>query len=169
MHVFVSRPKETNKCIPLPDAASESHDPKRPDCPRSWSNTHKQARKQWQMQRLYQNSGKQLQLLPWDRFLSLARAALEADFLLLYTARMKYTTYWHYASVSLNNLCGNSEPSPTFWALLCNIILAVCLNFADRIAVTVLASRQDVPKGSGFAVLSALEYEIEAAASSAVY
>lgn len=70
---------------------------------------------------------------------------------------------------SLNDLGGISEPSWTSLDLLCNFILEVCLNLADRIVLTVLASRQDVPNGSGFAVLSALEYEIEAAASSAVY
>lgn len=55
------------------------------------------------------------------------------------------------------------------WTSYNNIILAVRLNLAEKIALTVLASRQDVPNGSGFAVLSALEYEIEAATSSAVY
>lgn len=75
----------------------------------------------------------------------------------------------HHTSVSLKDLGGISEPSPTSSDVLCNSILEVRLNLADRIAVTVLASRQDVPEGSGFAVLSALEYEIEAAASSAVY
>lgn len=68
----------------------------------------------------------------------------------------------------LNDPGGISEPSPAYLDL-CNIILAVCLNLADRIALTILASRQDVPNGSGFAALSALGYEIEAAASSAVY
>lgn len=69
----------------------------------------------------------------------------------------------------LNELGGISEASPTSLDLLGNIILAVCLNLAEKIALTVLASRHDVPSGSGFAVLSALEYEIEAAANSAVY
>lgn len=83
----------------------------------------------------------------------------------------EFMTYWHkhHTGVSLNNLGGISEPSPTSSDILCNTILAVWMNLADRIAVTVLESRQDVPEGSGFAVLSALEYEIEAAASSAVY
>lgn len=165
MHVFVSSPKETNKCIPLPDAASESHDPndptvrdRGPTCRNKLGNIGRCS--------VYQNSGKQLHYhrigFNWDC------AALKADPLLFYEGVHDLLTQIP-CRCSLNDLGGTAEPSPTCLDLRCNIILAVCLNRADRIALTVLASRQVVPNGSGFAVLSALEYEIEAAVSSAVY
>lgn len=71
MCVFVSNPKETNKCIPLPDGASESHDPDDlavrdcgPACRNKLRNTDRCS--------VYQNSGKQLH---YHRLVFLARKA----------------------------------------------------------------------------------------------